>query len=177
VQAAGNSLVYTSLICVTIGISGTVPDFSWLYIPEPSLGRTNRISFPSNYSSRTAPAGCSSVLAEITHQPRDEVSRLTDSELIGQVTETLEKMEIIKKSQVIWSRVYHRPFAYVVYDLDYQKNIRVIREFCASIGIPLVGRFARFEYLNMDGCIRSVMDFAAHRAQGQDPPVTVRHHH
>jgi hypothetical protein len=22
-----------------------------------------------------------------------------------------------------------------------------------------VGRFARFEYLNMDGCIRSVMDY------------------
>ena len=177
VQAAGNSLVYNSLICVTIGISGTVPDFSWLYIPEPALGRTNRVSFPSNYSSRTAPAGCSSVLAEITHQPRDEVSRMTDAELIGQVTETLEKMKIIKKSQIIWSRVYRQPFAYVVYDLGYQENIRVIREFCASIGIPLLGRFAQFEYLNMDGCIRSVMDFIANRPFGQDPLLTARHHH
>jgi protoporphyrinogen oxidase len=177
VRAAGNSLVYTSLICVTIGISGTVPDFSWLYIPEPALGRTNRISFPSSYSSRAAPAGCSSVLAEITHQPGDEVSRMTDAELIGQVTETLEEMKIIKKSQIIWSRVYRQPFAYVVYDLGYQENIRVVREFCASIGIPLLGRFAQFEYLNMDGCIRSVMDFVADRPFGQDPPVTARHHH
>jgi UDP-galactopyranose mutase len=24
-----------------------------------------------------------------------------------------------------------------------------------------VGRFAQFEYLNMDGCIRSVMDYVA----------------
>jgi protoporphyrinogen oxidase len=161
VKEACDSLVYNSLVCVTIGISGRVPDFSWLYIPEPSLGRTNRISFPSNYSPRTAPAGCSSVLAEITHQPQDEVSRMTDAELVGQVAETLEKMEIIRKGQVIWSRVYRHPFAYVVYDLDHKENIRMIREFCASIGIPLVGRFAQFEYLNMDGCIRSVMDFVA----------------
>ena len=102
---------------------------------------------------------------------------MTDAELIGQVTETIEKMEINKKSQVIWSGVYRQPFAYVVYDLDYQENIRVIREFCASIGIPLVGRFAQFEYLNMDGCIRSVMDFVANRPHERDPPVTVRHHH
>lgn len=102
---------------------------------------------------------------------------MTDAELIGQVTETLEKMKIIKKSQIIWSRVYRQPFAYVVYDLGYQENIRVIREFCASIGIPLLGRFAQFEYLNMDGCIRSVMDFIANRPFGQDPPLTARHHH
>jgi protoporphyrinogen oxidase len=170
VMAAGNSLVYNSLICVTIGISGKVPDFSWLYIPEPSLGRVNRISFPSNYSSRAAPAGCSSVLAEITHEPKDEVSRMADAELIGEVTETLEKMEIIKKSQVTWSRVYRQQFAYVVYDLGYQENIRIVREFCASVGIPLVGRFAQFEYLNMDGCIRSVMDFVANRPRGQGSP-------
>jgi protoporphyrinogen oxidase len=161
VQEACDSLVYNSLICVTLGISGPVPDFSWVYIPEPSIGRTNRISFPSNYSSCTAPYGCSSVLAEITHRPEDEVSFMTDAELIGQVTETLEKMAILKKSQIIYSRVHRQPCAYVVYDLDYQKNIRIIKEFCASIGIPLVGRFAQFEYLNMDGCIRSAMDFVS----------------
>jgi UDP-galactopyranose mutase len=49
----------------------------------------------------------------------------------------------------------------VVYDLDYQKNIALVRDYCTSIGIPLVGRFAQFEYLNMDGCIRSATDFAA----------------
>jgi UDP-galactopyranose mutase len=55
--------------------------------------------------------------------------------------------------------VERQPFAYVVYDLDYQKNIGIVKDFCRSQDIPLVGRFAQFEYLNMDGCIRSVMDF------------------
>jgi len=57
--------------------------------------------------------------------------------------------------------VERQPFAYVVYDLDYQKNIAVIKDYCRSQEIPLVGRFAQFEYLNMDACIRSVMDFIA----------------
>jgi UDP-galactopyranose mutase len=51
----------------------------------------------------------------------------------------------------------------VVYDLDYQKNIAIVKDYCSTAGIPLVGRFSQFEYLNMDGCLRSVMDFVARR--------------
>jgi len=85
VQQACDALVCNSLVCVTIGVRGAVPPLSWLYIPEPSLGRANRISFPSNYSPLAAPEGCSSILAEITHQPHDEVSCMTDQDLIDQI--------------------------------------------------------------------------------------------
>jgi protoporphyrinogen oxidase len=159
VKQACDALICNSLVCVTIGVRGVVPPLSWLYIPEPSLGRANRISFPSNYSPLAAPDGCSSILAEITHLPHDEVSRMTDQDLIDQVTETLEAMALISKDRIIYTHVIRQPFAYVVYDLDYQKNIQVVKEYCRGIGIPLVGRFAQFEYLNMDGCIRSAMDF------------------
>jgi protoporphyrinogen oxidase len=161
VTEACHALVYTSLICVNIGIRGQVPPISWMYIPDKTLGKTNRLSFPSNFSRHTAPEGCSAILAEITHQPGDEVSRLSDSDLTGEVVAMLEKMKICTPGQVIFSSVDRQPFAYVVYDLDYQKNIRILKEFCRSREIPLVGRFAQFEYLNMDGCIRSVMDFVA----------------
>jgi protoporphyrinogen oxidase len=84
---------------------------------------------------------------------------MTDQDLIDQVTDTLEAMAVISKDMIIYAHVIRQPFAYVVYDLDYQKNMRVVKDYCRSIGIPLVGRFAQFEYLNMDGCIRSAMDF------------------
>jgi len=169
VQHACNALVYNSLVCVTIGISGHVPAISWLYIPELLLGRTNRISFPSNYSPHNAPGACGSILAEITHQPGDEVSRMSDADLIAQVTATLETMDLVTKDQIVFTHVERQPFAYVVYDLDYQKNIGIIKEFCTSIGVSLVGRFAQFEYLNMDGCIRSVMDFIAKIPEDKNP--------
>jgi protoporphyrinogen oxidase len=161
VRAACDDLKYNSLVCVNIGIRGPVPDLSWMYVPDPSLGLSNRISFPSHFSRHAAPEGCSSVLAEITHQPGDEVSRLPDEQLVEEVVGTLAAMNVLTKEQVMYSSVVRQPFAYVVYDLDYLKNIQIIRDYFTSIGIPLIGRFSRFEYLNMDGCIRSVMDFVS----------------
>lgn len=161
VKDAAAALKFNSLACVNIGIQGIVPDFSWVYVPDPAMGMANRISFPSHYSRNIAPPGCSAVLTEITHQPGDEVASMTDDELVQEVTKMLQKMQILKKDQVVFSSVERQRFAYVVYDLDYQKNIAVVKDYCSSAGIPLVGRFAQFEYLNMDGCIRSVMDFVA----------------
>jgi protoporphyrinogen oxidase len=158
---ACNALVYNSLVCITIGIRGPVPKISWMYIPDKTTGLTNRLSFPSNFSRHTAPEGCSAILAEITHQPGDEVSRMSDRELTREVLSMLEKMKICTSGQVIVSSVERQPFAYVVYDLDYQNTIRIVQDYCRSQEIPLIGRFAQFEYMNMDACIRSVMDFVA----------------
>lgn len=159
VTDACRALVFNSLICVNIGIRGPVPPISWMYIPDKNLGKTNRLSFPSNFSCNTAPDSCSAILAEITHQPGDEISGIPDNELIGEVLRMMREMKICTPDQVVFSSVEHQPFAYVVYDLDYQKNIGIVKDYCRSQEIPLVGRFAQFEYLNMDGCIRSVMDF------------------
>ena len=161
VKNAADALKYNSLVCVNIGINGSVPGISWLYVPDPAVGRTNRISFPSGYSRHAAPDGCSAILAEITHQPGDDVADMTNDELISEVVDMLQSIQILHKDQIVYSSVQRQPFAYVVYDLDYQKNIAIVKAYCKEIGIPLVGRFAQFEYLNMDGCIRSVMDFIA----------------
>jgi protoporphyrinogen oxidase len=161
VKNAVHALKYNSLVCVNIGIRGTVPPISWLYVPDPLLGKTNRISFPSGYSRHVAPEGCSAILAEITHQPDDEVAGMSDAELTGDVMEMLKKMHLVTKDQVVYSTVERQPFAYVVYDLEYLKNIALVKDYFNALGFPLVGRFAQFEYLNMDGCIRSVMDFVA----------------
>lgn len=159
VKAACDALTYNSLVCVNIGLRGSVPDYSWLYIPDPALGKTNRVSFPSQYSRHVAPEGQSAILAEITHQPGDNVAQMTDEDLIAEVTGTLAKMTLLTPDRIVSASVVRQPFAYVVYDTGYQKNIAILNDYCRSLGIPLVGRFAQFEYLNMDGCIRSVLDF------------------
>jgi protoporphyrinogen oxidase len=163
VKNAIRALKYNSLACVNIGIKGSVPGISWIYVPDPAVGRANRISFPSGYSRHAAPEGCSAILSEITHQPGDNIAGLTDDELKNEVIDMLMGMEILHKDQIVCTSVERQPFAYVVYDLEYQKNIAIVKDYCMKIGIPLVGRFAQFEYLNMDGCIRSAMDFVANR--------------
>jgi protoporphyrinogen oxidase len=159
VKEACRALVYNSLICVNVGVKGPLPAISWMYIPDKKLGKTNRISFPSNFSHHAAPEGCGAVLAEITHQPGDEVSGMSDEALTREVRKMLSDMGICREDQIVYTSVERQPFAYVVYDLDYLKNIATVKEYCSSQEIPLVGRFSQFEYLNMDGCIRSVMEF------------------
>jgi len=158
VRDAVNALRYNSVACVQVGIRGKVPEISWLYIPDTKQGLANRISFPSNFSSRVAPEGHAAILAEITYNEGDEVSRMTDAELVGHVTQSLEEMRFINLDQVVHTAVDRQKFAYVVYDLSYLENIRIIREYFLARGITLVGRFSQFEYLNMDGCIRQAME-------------------
>ena len=156
---AVDDLKYNSLISVSIGIKGKVPPISWMYIPDEKTGLENRISFPSNFSPGTAPIGCSSILAEITYNEGDTVSRMSDQEVIDHIICSLTGMGLISPGSVISTGLFRHRFAYVVYDLHYLKNIAIVREYCNDIGIALVGRFSRFEYLNMDGCIRNVFDF------------------
>ena len=160
VRSAVGELKYNSLITVTLGVKGNVPPYSWVYIPDEATGLENRISFPSGYSRNAAPPGCASVLAEITFNEGDPVSRMNDDQVIGHITDSLIGMGVIKPGTVISRAVYRQKFAYVVYDLEYMKNINVIRKFFGERHISLVGRFSQFEYLNMDGCIRSAMNFA-----------------
>lgn len=158
VKEAADALRYNSVCCVQIGIRGMVPDISWLYIPDRTQSLANRISFPSNFSSRVAPAGHAGILAEITYNEGDEVSRMTDGDLVRHVIQSLERMGFLTPDQVVHTAVDRQKFAYVVYDLAYLENIRIVREYFQAQGITLVGRFSKFEYLNMDGCIRQAME-------------------
>jgi protoporphyrinogen oxidase len=161
VKQACSELKYNSIACVFLGIKGSVPDISWMYVPEKELGLFNRISFPSNYSPFAAPSGHASILVEITYREGDEASTMLDRDIIDHVVDALANMKIIKtRDDVVYSAVMRQKYAYVIYDLDYLHNIAIVKEYCAGRGIGLVGRFAEFEYLNMDGCIRNAMNFS-----------------
>jgi len=159
VTNAVNNLKYNSLITIGIGINGAnLPDLSWLYIPDKGV-LTHRISFPSGYSTGTVPPEKSSILAEITCNYGDALWNLSDDELIDKTINDLNRLNIISKDDVSFTVLKRLKYAYVINDLDYQKNLTIVIEFLKSQGIDSVGRFAEFQYLNMDGCIRNAMDY------------------
>ncbi len=119
VTDAVGRLVYNGVACVFVGLRGPVPPYSWVYIPEPELGFANRVSFPSNYSTGTAPQGCGSILAECTFRPGDPVATMGDSALVDHVLDRLEAMGVLCRDDVVFTGIARQPFAYVVYDLDY----------------------------------------------------------
>ena len=159
IKEAADNLKYNSLITVMVGLDiPKLNDLSWLYIPDEDI-LTHRVSFPSNYSPVVAPKGKSSVLAEITCMFGDTIWNQSDESILEIVINQLHKLEIINKDKVCYKHVMRSKYAYVVCDLNFRRNIEVIRRYFKTLGIELVGRFSEFEYLNMDACIRHSMDF------------------
>ncbi|MGZ4849258.1 MAG: protoporphyrinogen/coproporphyrinogen oxidase [Halobacteriota archaeon] len=163
VKDAAKRLMYNSLITVMFGLDVASPnDFSWLYMPDENSS-AHRVSFPSNYSRYAAPKAKSSVLAEITCRVEDELWKMRDADIARQVCSELHESKILNKADVCYWNVQRSKYAYVINDLDRLKNVSLIREGLIDTGIDLVGRFAEFEYLNMDGCIRHAMRFVEER--------------
>jgi protoporphyrinogen oxidase len=133
-------------------------NLSWLYIPDRKI-LPHRVSFPSNYSPDVAPDGTSSVMAEITCKVEDEVWKTKDSIIANQVVNDLHSLGIIDKQDVSFALTRKAEYAYVINDLGYHGNIKIIRDYFAQRKIGFVGRFSEFRYLNMDDCIKSAMNY------------------
>jgi protoporphyrinogen oxidase len=155
VEHAAENLKYNSLIVIALGLDvKKVSDFHWLYFPDAGL-LTHRVVFLSNYSPHLCPPGKSSIIAEITYRAGDEISRMEDQALMEDVIQGLHERNIIDKKKICFKKILRSEYAYVIYDLDYQRNIKTVTDFFGQLGIELCGRFSEFKYLNMDACIRS----------------------
>ena len=160
VKKALKSLKYNSLITVMLGLKQKkLSEFTAVYIPQKEF-LFNRLAFPANFSRYNVPKGKSSIVAEITTKPEDNIWRLSDQKIIQRVINDLAKMRIIDKKDIIFKKAMRSKYAYVVYDKDYQKNVDKVRYFAKKVGIELCGRFGQFEYLNMDACIERGFDLA-----------------
>jgi protoporphyrinogen oxidase len=158
IKDAANELKYNSLITVMIGLKGKLKNLSWLYIPDHKI-LTHRTSFPSNYSPLVAPEGKSSVMAEITCKIEDTLWRKKDEEIAKRVINDLHHLKVIDKQDVCFALTRRAEYAYVINDLNYNKNIKNIKNYFTKREIGLVGRFSQFKYLNMDACVKSAMDY------------------
>ncbi len=160
VEHATKDLKYNSLIVIALGLDAEkVSDLHWLYFPDRDL-LTHRVVFLSNYSPQMCPPGKSSIIAEITYREGDEISRMEEEVLMENVIEGLHERNIIDKKKICFKKILKSEYAYVIYDLDYQRNMKIVTDFFGQLGVELCGRFSEFKYLNMDACIKSAMECA-----------------
>ena len=153
ILAAVNALRYNSLVTVTIGVdSGRLPDYTAIYVPDPKV-RFHRLSFPAVFSPHNAPADQSIVQAEITTNPGDGTHEMSDGELLADVIGDLEAMDLVRRPEICYSRVLRTKYGYVVQNDDCRRYLKQAKAYFEEIGIPLCGRVAEFEYINMDVCI------------------------
>lgn len=162
VRQAVKNLIINPMIVVSLGIRGADKNlYTAVYFPEKDF-LVNRISFPKTFSSYNAPAGKFSIQAEITCKKNSSLLKKSDDFISTHVIEGLLKRGIIaSQKSVVYRNVLRVPYAYVVYDRDYEKNVKIVRSWFPSFGIDLVGRFSYFEYVNVDGVVERAIDYLA----------------
>ena len=85
-----------------------------------------------------------------------DLAAVEDHDVIGD----LEGMELAHPSEVCYGRVIRTKYGYVVQDDNYRRNLKKAKEYFEGAGIPLCGRVAEFEYINMDVCIERARNVA-----------------
>ncbi len=112
------------------------------------------------FSKELVKPGTSSLIAEITTNPGDGVHELSDEAMTERVIADLQREGLIDRKKVIVTDVTRSRYGYPVYDLNYYKNRKIFHDYFASIDVDLCGRFAQFEYINSDECMRRAIALA-----------------
>ena len=176
VRADIRALVPISLINLMIGvkIDEPLPPLSWIYLPFPEQGPTNRVTYFSNYSPDNAPTGHGSFLAEVTH--RGELQ--PDAAWLRDVVKALDRAGILRADQVVLTEWCNNRFAYIDQDLAFRDRIGRVRKWFDESGYITFGRFGRYEYHNSDQCIARAMQVHEHirriAASGTPEPLRLR---
>lgn len=161
VKRAAKGLRYNSLVTVLLGFDiKKMNDIHWLYFPQEEDGLFNKVCFPSNNSPHVTPKGKSSAIVEITCSQQDNIWEMSDEKLIEHVIDKLDGHKVVSREKVCLSKVMRSKYAYVINDLNYNKNTRVIRNFFSEEGVVLCGRFSEFKYLGMDATVKSAVEKA-----------------
>ena len=150
VLAAVRGLRYNSVRVALIGVGNeSLMDKSAIYIPDPEV-IAHRVCYMGYFSRHNVPAGKSSLIAEITAPPNHELYRASQDSLLEAAIRQLSRVGIIDQNEVVTAELRDSEYGYVVYDQNYSQHMRKIRAYFDSLGISLLGRFAEFEYINMD---------------------------
>ena len=160
VDASAKGLRYNSLRVVLIGVLGRpFPPYTALYVPS-SQSLYHRVCFNHAFSENMVPSGCQSASCEITVQPGSELDAWDDEKLVTRVVADMQRDGLLDPKSVCFTQVHREKFAYVVYDEGHAERMASIRSFAATRGIHLAGRFAEFQYVNTDACVRRALDLA-----------------
>lgn len=137
VSNAINDLKYNSIKTVLFSCARD-NEYSWIYMPDSSV-KPHRIVYQGNF----AP----------TNAPSPDMSSLT-VEVIGNYS--VDQIHKDLRDKVTFGDYIdenYTKYAYVIFDKNRAANMSLIKKYFAEARIELLGRFAEWEYYNMDVCV------------------------
>lgn len=164
--AIAKELRYRNVILVAVFISrNQISGNGSMYFPDPGFPFT-RVYEPKNRSSEMAPAGCTSLVAEIPCQPTDDVWTADPSTLIETVIERFVDLGWFKRSEVLGSTTHRLPHAYPILELGYEAKLKPILDYLGTFSnLSLAGRNGCFVYSHLHDMMRSGREIVSRYSQ------------
>lgn len=156
-----DNLRYNSIAICIVNVNKDYAGDNYAFMVADKNVKFHRISKLDFMGEHYHIDGTATYMAEITYRKNDLNDKASDEELTQKVIEGLEKIGFINsKEDVNFTDLKRFEYAYVIYDLKHRQNMDAIKEYFASQGIYLNGRFGSFEYLNMDAIIKQSKNLA-----------------
>lgn len=154
IRALAKTLFATQIDLVSVGFDR--PDAAphlWFYIYDDEILPARAYS-PSFKSPDNVPHGKSSLQFEV-YSSRHKPQRLSSDALCEHVVESIVRMNIARRSEILF--VNHRKLDYgnVVFDVGMEARRNEILEYVESIGIFSAGRFGEWDYFWSDQSLMS----------------------
>jgi protoporphyrinogen oxidase len=153
IKKAVLKLRYTSVLNLNMGIKRENIDHGdWVYFPEKKY-LFYRVGFPKKFSDEMCPRGTSSVYVEIACRP-GEITRERRGKLIARVKDDLIKAGILEREdEILVGKCISIPYAYVIYDRNRDRNLKIIQDYLKEKNIYSVGRYGGWKYSTMEEAI------------------------
>ena len=156
-----DNLRYNSIAICIVNVSKDYAGDNYAFMVADKNVKFHRISKLDFMGEHYHKDGTATYMAEITYRKNDLNDKASDEELTQKVIEGLETIGFIdSKDDVNFTDLKRFEYAYVIYDLKHRQNMDAIKEYFASQGVYLNGRFGSFEYLNMDAIIKQSKNLA-----------------
>ncbi|MES2218903.1 MAG: FAD-dependent oxidoreductase [Pseudomonadota bacterium] len=154
-------LIVNPMFVVSFGVRGVdANQYTAIYFPDSDF-LVNRISYPCTFSAKNGPAGHWSLQAEITCAKSADTWLKSDAEILQHTKQGLQKRGLLPQDEhIVLQRVDRKAQSYVVYDVGYEECAEKVRNWFASVGIQLLGRFSYFEYVNVDMAVSRALEIA-----------------
>jgi protoporphyrinogen oxidase len=151
IHTAARQLRATNVHYFDIGVRGpgdVASHYHWVYFPEPEYVFYRAGSYSAVHPD-AAPLGCRSYYVEMSGGAS---GLLRQPELLKQrVLSDLRKARILSgKDEILFMELCEIPFAYVIFDQNYERCRRTIFDFLARHRILTVGRWGGWGYGGME---------------------------
>ena len=148
IKAAAQKLRWTSLYIVNIGVDRpSLSEKHRVYYPEEGF-IFHKLGYYQNQSPHMVPVGKSAVSAEVSFSPHRPLNKET---LIERTIEDLKKACVLyTDDKIILTHILILPYAYAIYNHQRQEAVSQIKNFLAEHDIYICGRYAQWEYQNME---------------------------